>query len=97
MSVDGNWKITIQTPMGAQEVTASITTSGDTFTGKTEGKMGSQEISGKVAGDTLTWTADITNPMPLRIDFEVKVAGDSMNGTAKLGPFGAAPLSGQRI
>jgi len=26
MSADGNWKITINTPMGAQEVNASITT-----------------------------------------------------------------------
>ena len=26
MSADGNWKITINTPMGAQEVTANITT-----------------------------------------------------------------------
>ena len=28
MSADGNWKITINTPMGAQEVNASITTNG---------------------------------------------------------------------
>jgi hypothetical protein len=97
MSADGNWKITIQTPMGAQEVNATITTQGDSFTGRTEGRMGSQEISGKVSGDTLTWSADITNPMPLKIDFEAKVDGDKMTGNAKLGPFGNAPLSGQRV
>ena len=34
-AADGTWKITINTPMGAQEVTAEITTSGDTFTGWT--------------------------------------------------------------
>ena len=62
MSADGNWKITINTPMGAQVVEAAITTSGDTFTGTTSGQMGSQEVSGKVAGDTLTWSADITSP-----------------------------------
>ncbi|MDB5446934.1 MAG: hypothetical protein JWQ97_2251 [Phenylobacterium sp.] len=97
MSADGTWKITIQTPMGAQEVTASITTEGDTFTGKTEGKMGSQDITGKLAGDTLTWSADITNPMPLRLDFEAKVDGDKMTGNVKLGAFGNAPLNGQRV
>ena len=57
MSADGNWKITISTPMGPQEVNAQITTSGDSFTGRTESQMGSQEITGKVAGDTLTWSA----------------------------------------
>ena len=96
MSADGNWKITINTPMGAQEVTANITTSGDTFTGKTEGRMGSQEISGKVAGDTLTWSSSISQPMPMTLEFTATVAGDSMSGNVKLGAFGNAPLSGVR-
>lgn len=97
MSADGTWKITINTPMGAQTVTATITTSGDTFTGKTESPMGSQEITGKVNGDKLTWSSDITSPMPMTLDFEATVAGDSMTGNVKLGAFGNAPLSGSRV
>jgi hypothetical protein len=97
MSADGNWKITINTPMGAQEVMANIVTSGDSFTGKTEGRMGSQEISGKVDGDTLTWSADITSPMPMTLEFDAKVSGDAMTGNVKLGAFGNAPLSGVRV
>ena len=97
MSADGNWKITISTPMGPQEVNAQITTAGDSFTGKTESPMGAQEITGKVSGDTLTWSADITKPMPLKLEFEVKVEGDRMTGTCKLGAFGNAPVSGQRV
>ena len=95
-AADGNWKITINTPMGAQEVTASITTSGDTFTGKTEGRMGASDISGKVDGNTLTWSANITQPMPMTLEFEATVDGDSMKGNVKLGAFGNAPLSGVR-
>jgi hypothetical protein len=97
MSADGNWKITINTPMGAQTVTANIKTSGDTFTGTTEGQMGKQEVSGKVDGDTLTWSANITNPMPMTLEFTAKVEGDKMNGNVKLGMFGNAPLSGERV
>ena len=96
-AADGTWKITVNTPMGAQEVTATIVTSGDSFTGKTEGRLGSQEISGKVAGDQLTWSANITNPMPMTLDFDATVAGDAMTGTVKLGNFGNAPLNGVRI
>ena len=95
-AADGNWKITINTPMGAQEVTASITTNGDTFTGKTEGRMGASDISGKVNGDTLTWSANITQPMPMTLEFEATVDGDSMKGNVMLGAFGNAPLSGVR-
>jgi len=97
MSADGTWKITINTPMGPQTVNATINTSGDTFTGKTESPMGSQEITGKVAGDTLTWSANITSPMPMQLDFEAKVDGDKMTGNVKLGAFGNAPLSGERV
>ena len=97
MSADGNWKITINTPMGAQEVNASITTSGDTFTGKTSGRMGDADISGAVAGDTLTWSAAITTPMPMTLEFEATVAGDAMTGNVKLGAFGNAALSGVRV
>jgi hypothetical protein len=97
MSADGAWKITINTPMGPQTVTATITTSGDAFTGKTEGPMGSQDITGKVAGDSLTWNADITSPMPMTLEFQAKVEGDKMTGTVKLGMFGNASMSGERI
>ena len=95
-AADGNWKITINTPMGAQEVTAEIKTSGDTFSGKTSGRMGDSEVSGKVDGDTLTWSANITNPMPMTLEFTATVSGDSMSGNVKLGAFGNAPLSGVR-
>ena len=97
MSADGAWKITINTPMGAQEVTASIVTSGDTFTGKTSGRMGDAEVAGKVNGDTLTWSSAITSPMPMTLEFEATVNGDAMTGNVKLGAFGNAALSGVRI
>lgn len=96
MSADGNWKITINTPMGAQTVDASITTSGDTFTGTTKGQMGEQSVSGKVSGDTLTWSTAITSPMPMTLEFSATVAGDAMTGNVKLGAFGNAPLTGVR-
>jgi hypothetical protein len=96
MSADGSWKITINTPMGAQVVTADIKTSGDTFTGVTKGQMGSQEVSGKVNGNTLTWSSSITSPMPMTLEFEAKVDGDNMSGNVKLGAFGNAALTGVR-
>ncbi len=96
MSADGNWKITINTPMGARTMDVSITTSGATFTGKVESDMGSQEVTGAVDGDTLTWNTEITSPMPMKLDFSAKVEGDSMSGNVKLGMFGNAALTGVR-
>ena len=53
MSADGAWKITINTPMGAQQLDATITTAGDSFTGVVDGPMGKQDIAGKIDGDNL--------------------------------------------
>ena len=97
MSADGNWKITIKSPMGAQEVNASIVTNGATFTGKTISQMGSQDVEGKVDGDKLTWSTAITSPMPMTLEFEATVSGDEMSGNVKLGAFGNAPLTGVRV
>jgi len=96
MSADGNWKITINTPMGAQTVDATLTTSGDTFTGVTKGPMGEQSVEGKIDGDTLTWSSAITSPMPMTLEFAATVNGDAMTGNVKLGAFGNAALTGVR-
>jgi hypothetical protein len=96
MSADGAWKITLNTPMGAQQLDATIKTEGDAFTGVVEGPMGRQDIAGKVDGDSLTWNTKITQPMPLDLQFAVDVAGDAMTGTVQLGAFGSAKLTGVR-
>ena len=97
MSVDGAWKTSVNSPMGVQEGELEIASSGDSFTGKMKGRMGEQDISGKVDGDTLTWSASITSPFPMTLEFTVKVDGDNMSGSVKAGAFGSSPLTGTRI
>ncbi|HEY2178288.1 MAG TPA: hypothetical protein VGH15_06870 [Caulobacteraceae bacterium] len=97
MSVDGTWKTSVNSPMGVQEGTLEIASSGDTFTGKMSGRQGEQAISGKVDGDTLTWSAQITSPFPMTLEFTVTVSGDSMSGSVKAGAFGSSPLTGERV
>src|SRR5665213_1268333 len=96
MSADGAWKTTVNSPMGVQEGTLSIATSGETFTGKMEGRMGAQDISGKVDGNDLSWSAKITSPFPMTLEFTVSVDGDTMTGSVKAGAFGSSPLTGVR-
>ena len=96
MSADGTWKTTINSPMGVQEGTLTITTSGATFTGSMQTAQGAQEISGKVDGDTLTWGSKLTQPFPIDLEFTVKVSGDNMEGSVKAGSFGSSPLKGVR-
>jgi cytochrome P450 len=92
-----SWQLTLQTPMGPQEMTARLVRDGEAVTGRIDSPMGGENISnGKVAGDRLTWTMQVTKPASVKLSFDVKVAGDQMTGKVKLGIFGSAALSGHR-
>ena len=94
MSADGNWNTTMNTPMGAQNGTMTLSTDGGTLTGKLVSPQGEIELAdGTVDGDTLTWKADITSPMAMTLEFTATVDGDSMSGYVKLGSFGVATFS----
>lgn len=96
-NVDGSWNTVVKSPMGDQAATLTITSDGGSFSGTYSGAMGTTEIKdGKVDGDTLTWKLDITVPMPMTLDGEATVDGDSITGTVTAGAFGAFPLTGTR-
>lgn len=96
--VSGRWACTAQTPMGPQRFTLTVERSGDRFTGRTEGAMGSAGIEdGEVQGDDrLVWTMRTTIPMPLTLDCEARVEGDRIAGSVRAGLFGTYAVSGER-
>ena len=97
MRADGTWITTINSPMGSQNGTMSLATDGGTLTGKISGPQGEIEIEdGTVDGDSLTWKAKMTSPMPMTLEFSATVSGDEINGEVKLGAFGNATFSGTR-
>ena len=97
MSADGTWNVTLNTPMGAQAGTLDLATDGNTLTGTMSGPQGSMELeNGTADGDSLSWTVNMTQPMPITIEATATVAGDEISGEAKLGAFGTATFSGSR-
>ena len=97
MAVDGNWNITMSTPMGDRDATLSLKSSGDTLTGTQAAEGNSTEIfDGTVKGDAVSWKVSITNPMPLTLEFTGKVSGDSISGEMGIGPMGSFPFTGKR-
>jgi hypothetical protein len=98
MAVDGTWKLTVNTPMGAQESTLVITASGAALSGTQSAGSGEGKAidSGAVNGNTVSWKSSISRPMPMTLEFSGTVEGDSMSGSVKLGMFGTQPFSGVR-
>ena len=97
MSVAGTYNVTVKSPMGDQAGTFTVTVDGDSFTGSLVGGLGSMDANnGKVVGNTLTWTMDMKVPMPMTLECEATVDGDTLTGGVKAGAFGTMPLSGTR-
>jgi len=97
MSVAGTYECVTKTPMGDQKSDVTIVVDGDTFSGTNAGAMGSMTMEdGKIDGNKLTWTMNMTVPMPMKLEGEATVDGDTLSGTVKAGAFGAFPLNGTR-
>ncbi|MCL2716599.1 MAG: hypothetical protein FWD68_19050 [Alphaproteobacteria bacterium] len=97
MAVDGNWKLSMTTPMGDREATLSLSSAGGTLTGKQGAEGESTDIfDGTVNGDNVTWKVKISDPMPLTLKFTAKVSGDGISGEMGIGPMGSYPFTGTR-
>jgi len=97
MAVDGNWNITLSTPMGERKTTLTLKSAGGTLTGTQGADGNSGEIfDGTTSGNDVAWKISITNPMPLTLAFAGTVSGDSMSGEASIGPMGSFPFTGSR-
>jgi hypothetical protein len=97
MAIDGKWEIVINSPLGAQKASLELATDGASLTGTQSAAQGSGPLeNGKVDGNSLTWSAKISSPMPMTLDFAGTVDGDKLSGSVKAGSFGSFPFAGNR-
>ncbi|MBS3931481.1 MAG: hypothetical protein KGZ65_09615 [Sphingomonadales bacterium] len=97
MSLSGTYECVTKTPMGDQKSDVTINVDGDTFTGTNAGAQGTLEMeNGKVDGNKLTWTMKMTVPMPMTLEGEATIDGDTLSGGVKAGAFGTFPINGTR-
>lgn len=92
------WSVTITAPWGVINLEVAIEKSsgaavvtqilGDGVTG--------QSIPVEIAGDKLSWSWDVTFPLPMRFNCDSTIQGDQMSGNCVLGYFGKAPMFGSR-
>ncbi len=97
MAIDGNWEITINSPMGAQKAKLELTAKDGALTGTQQAQGSSQPVAnGKIDGSNVSWSANITSPLPMTLEFSGNVEGDTIKGSVKAGAFGSFPFSGSR-
>ena len=97
MSVAGTYDCVTKSPMGDQKSKFTVTVDGNTFTGQNAGAMGSMDVvDGKVDGNNLTWTMNMTVPMPMKLEGTATIDGDALTGSINAGAFGAMSMTGTR-
>ncbi len=98
MAIDGNYKITANTPIGRLESTLIVQTEGDRLTGTCTAMGGSYRLENCiVTGDNVEFTINATTPIgPIKLKFKLLFDGDKVTGTAD-SPFGPQPVEGKRI
>jgi hypothetical protein len=97
MAIDGDWNIVVNSPMGKQESKVTFQSGGGSLTGTQSAQGQSQAIAGgSIDGDTVKWSASITTPFPMTLEFTGALAGDTLDGSVKAGAFGAFPFTGVR-
>ena len=96
-SVDGKWNTIVNTPIGQQKGQLTVQSDGDQFSGTLSTLQGDLAVEqGKVDGNKLSWISELEKPMPMRLEFQVEISDDTMEGTVKMGNFGIAPVHGSR-
>ena len=97
-NVAGSWNCVVKSPMGEQQSVMTVNDNGDgTWSGTNAGAMGSLDCNnGKIDGNTLTWTMDMKVPMPMLLECDATIDGDSLTGGVKAGMFGTSPMTGKR-
>ncbi|CAL9624341.1 hypothetical protein [Streptomyces sp. enrichment culture] len=97
MSVEGTWDLSIATPLGRIRPVVDFRREGDALTGTAHG-VGEEVplVDVAVEGHRVTWRQAVTEPLRLNLAFEVRVDGDTLEGTSRAGRLPASRVTGTR-
>ena len=99
MSVDGNWQLVIDSPIGKQHVTVVLVEDAGTVTGtltNNGNKLSTDIFDGSVNGDAVAWKVTLKQ-LKMTLTFDTTVAENRMAGKVKAGLFGKFPVTGERV
>lgn len=95
--IAGEWMLTVESPMGRDDVRATFMQSGDQLTGTVINAGQAIPVTGTVHGNLVNFGISLdVRGQPLQLDYAGTIDGDSMSGTVQFGPIGSGKFSGRR-
>jgi aerobic carbon-monoxide dehydrogenase large subunit len=95
--IDGDWKMVLSTPMGPQEMQGHFESEGQSLSGYLSSPEGRQGFTGTVEGHRVKFDLMVVKPMKITLKYDLAVEGDKLTGKVKMGIFGSAKLTGERV
>jgi imidazolonepropionase-like amidohydrolase len=97
----GTWNYSIESPDGKREGNFEFTQDSSELKGTITGEditSGNEELEGIVLdGNTVSFTFDFDmGGQIMALEFDLKIDGESLQGTVTVGEFGTFPVTGQR-
>lgn len=98
MKIDGNYILTLNTPVGTQGGSLTLETDGTSLSGTLANARGSSDLAGgTISGGVVEFDTKIPTPLGrLKAHVTGEVDGDHFSGDAKL-PLGTAHIEGDRV
>lgn len=89
LDFNGKWTATVETPMGAQNLTFNFKVDGTKLTGKVTSPRGETELmNGKVDGDAISFDYSVSfNGNDFKIVYTGKADGETIKFTRQVGDF----------
>jgi carbon-monoxide dehydrogenase large subunit len=95
--IDGDWKMVLSTPVGPQEMNGHFETDGPSLSGYLSSAEGQQAFTGTVEGNRVLFDLKVVKPLKITLKYDITVAGNRLTGKVKMGIFGSARLTGERV
>ncbi len=98
MSIDGTYKVEMDTTIGPQSIELTLKSEGDSLSGSMDGHFGPQTFSGgTINGNEFSWTMKLQSPVgEIQLDVSGTVDGDEISGQVQLGSFRPSTFKGVR-
>ena len=96
-SVTGLWIVTVESPMGRDDMQTRLEQTGERLSGVMKTAGAEVPLQGSVNGEAIRFDMSLeVRGQSLRLEYAGIVRGDEMTGTVQFGPMGTGNFSGVR-
>ena len=97
MSTHEHWHITVDTPVGQQSGYLELSVNQAVCTGRLYSEAGELMLQNGTAQDNeLSWELQLSRPIPMTIECQARIHGETIQGTAMVAAFGDITFTGTR-